>query len=145
MVKKGSAIIMALTPVREDYLKVILELNESKGVARVTDIADRLDVTKATVSQTISKLIALRLVTREKDRTVFLTDDGRQKADTIRKRNLLLKKFLTEILEVDHSTSEKDACMMEHLVSCETLEKLEGYLQKTNKQMQINFVRGDKL
>jgi DtxR family Mn-dependent transcriptional regulator len=125
---KGSAVIMDLTPVREDYLKVILELSERNGTARVTDIAERLCVTKATASQTVSKLIAMCLVTREKDRTVFLTDNGRQRADTIRERNLVLKKFLTEILEVDRSTSEKDACMMEHLVSGETIEKLQIYL-----------------
>lgn len=48
---------MTITPALENYLKIILELNESKGEARVTSLSERFGVTKATVSQTVEKLM----------------------------------------------------------------------------------------
>ncbi|WP_083532003.1 iron dependent repressor, metal binding and dimerization domain protein [Anaerotignum neopropionicum] len=46
----------------------------------------------------------------------------------MRSRNRVIQGFLTEVLGVDKQVSEKDACEIEHLISCQTLEKLEGYL-----------------
>ncbi len=121
---------MTITPALENYLKAILELNESKGEARVTGISSKLSVTKATVSQTVKKLMKYGLVKKDEHGSILLTDSGETKASEIRNRNLVIKGFLTEVLGVDKQVSEKDACKMEHLVSCETLEKLEGYLLK---------------
>ena len=121
---------MTITPALENYLKTILELNEYKGEARVTGISNRLSVTKATVSQTVKKLMKYGLAEKDAYGSILLTDSGKAKAIEIRNRNLVIKDFLTEVLGVDKQVSEKDACKMEHLVSCETLEKLEGYLLK---------------
>ena len=121
---------MTITPALENYLKIILELNENKGEARVTGISIRLGVTKATVSQTVKKLMKYGLAEKDTNGSILLTDAGKTKAIEIRNRNLVIKGFLTEVLGVDKQVSEKDACKMEHLVSCETLEKLEGYLLK---------------
>lgn len=121
---------MKLTPVRENYLKIILELCENKGEARVTDIAQKLNVSKATVSQTVKKLMKYGFVEKDAYSFILLTDSGKAKAIEIRNRNLLIKGFLTEVLGVNKQVSEKDACKMEHIVSYETLEKLEGYLLK---------------
>jgi Mn-dependent DtxR family transcriptional regulator len=119
---------MTITPALENYLKIILELNERKGEARVTSISERFGVTKATVSQTVKKLIKYGLAEKDEHGAIRLTDSGKAKAIEIRNRNLVIKDFLTEVLGVNKQVSEKDACKMEHLVSCETLEKLKGYL-----------------
>ena len=121
---------MTITPALEDYLKTILELNENKGEARVTGISNKLNVTKATVSQTVKKLMKYGLAEKDAQGSILLTDSGKAKAIEIRNRNMVIKGFLNEVLGVDKKMSEKDACRMEHLVSCETLEKLEEYLLK---------------
>ncbi len=61
----------------------------------------------------------------------MLTDLGKEKAIEVRSRNQVIQGFLTEVLGLDNQISEKDACEMEHLISCQTLEKLERYLLKT--------------
>lgn len=121
---------MTITPALENYLKIILELNEGKGEARVTRISESFGVTKATVSQTVKRLMNYGLVTKDVKGAILLTDFGKEKATEVRNRNLVIKGFLTEVLGVNKQISEKDACKMEHLVSCETLEKLEKYLLK---------------
>lgn len=45
-----------ITPALEDYLKAILNLYEKGGFVRVTDVAEKLNVTKPTACQTIGKL-----------------------------------------------------------------------------------------
>ena len=45
-----------LTPALEDYLEVILELEEKENGTRVTDIADKMNIAKSTVTITINKL-----------------------------------------------------------------------------------------
>ena len=37
----------------QDYLEAIIELEEKEGIVRVTDIANKLDIAKASVNQTI--------------------------------------------------------------------------------------------
>ncbi len=122
---KGAAVKMTLTPVLENYLKIILKLRENKGEARVTDIAKRLGVSKATVSRTVKKLAAFGLVQKENYGSIRLTESGKEQAIDIQNRNLLIKRFLTEVLGVDSKSSEIDACSMEHIISAQTLEKIE--------------------
>lgn len=121
---------MAITPALENYLKIILELNEFGGEARVTSISERFGVTKATVSQTVKRLMKHGLVTKDMNGAILLTDLGREKAIEVRSRNRVIQGFLTEVLGVDKQISEKDACEIEHLISYQTLEKLEGYMLK---------------
>lgn len=121
---------MAITPALENYLKIILELNEFGGEVRVTSISERFGVTKATVSQTVKRLMKHGLVTKDMNGAILLTDLGREKAIEVRSRNRVIQGFLTEVLGVDKQISEKDACEIEHLISYQTLEKLEGYMLK---------------
>lgn len=119
-----------ITPVLENYLKTILKLNKGETKARVTNLSKIMHVSKPTASQNIKRLMKQSMVRKQANGVIVLTDSGRTKAIEIRNRNLLIKDFLTKILGVDKETSEKDACSMEHLLSCETLGKIETYLHK---------------
>lgn len=119
---------MTMTSVLEDYLKIILELNEKEGIVRVTDVADRLNVAKSTVCITVNKLKAMGLVTKERYGTLQLTAIGQDQAIKVRSRHMIIKEFLIRILGVDDYASEKEACQMEHIVGEQTIEKLEAFL-----------------
>jgi len=114
----------------EDYLEVILELSEKNDAVRVTDIAAMLNIAKASVSQTVSRLKEMGLVNQESYGPLELTGEGRKLAVKVRQRHRLLKKFLVEVLEVDSKVAEKDACLMEHVVSPQTVKKLIEYMEK---------------
>lgn len=119
---------MPMNSVYEDYLKVILELDEKEGIVRVTDVAGRLNVAKSTVCQAVNKLKSMGLVTKESYGPVHLTAIGKAQAIKVRSWHMVLREFLIEILGVEYYVSEKEACLMEHLVSTQTLEKMEAFL-----------------
>ena len=113
-----------MTKSKEDYLKVILELSESCKEIHSTNIAEKMNITKASVSRMLSELNDLGYVAKEKYSYVTLTQRGKEFAAQIQKRHDLLKIFLTEILGVDEKTAARDACNLEHSISSETAEKL---------------------
>lgn len=112
----------------QDYLEAILELSEVNSTVRVTDLAKKLNIAKASVSQSISKLVDLNLVQQESYGPIELTSTGREQALKVRRRHRMLRKFLIEILGVKPEIAEKDACKMEHTISPETMDKLVDFL-----------------
>ncbi len=52
----------SLSPSLEDYLEVILDLQEENESIRVTDLAERLQVANSSVNQAVTKLVELQLV-----------------------------------------------------------------------------------
>ena len=117
----------------EDYLEVILELSREGSGARITDIAGKLNIAKASASQAVGVLKKLGLVRQDKYGPVVLTEKGIEEASRVRHRHRTIKKFLTDVLEVDDKTAEKDACLIEHVVSPQTLEKILLFIEKSEK------------
>ncbi len=118
----------------QDYLEAILELAQTNSAVRVTDLARKLDIAKASVSQCVSKLAGLGLVEQESYGPIKLTAKGREQALKVQRRHRMLRKFLIEILGVDPTTAEEDACLMEHAISPQTMDKLVEFLaQEGNK------------
>lgn len=121
----------------EDYLETILNLAEKAGVVRVTDIADKLNVAKASVNQAVNNLKELGLVVQEKYGPVELTCTGKELAIKVQHRHRMLRKFLVEVLGVNQMIAEKDACLMEHVVSPQTMEKLVEFLKTVERMGKV--------
>lgn len=119
-----------LSPALEDYLEVMLDLQEKEHVIRVTDIAQQLQVAKPTVSQTIAKLKKLGMVLQESYGLISLTREGFAYAGRVQCRHRLLKDFLVDVIGVDEGTAEKEACMMEHVLSQDTMAKFNAFMVK---------------
>ncbi len=117
------------TEVAEDYVELIDDLIALTGEARVVDLAERLGVTKATVNNTIQRLVREELVTSAPYRSIFLTTKGQQLARKSRKRHELVRDFLMA-LGVDQETADADAEGIEHHVSQPTLAAFRRFLEK---------------
>ncbi|MHC1586380.1 MAG: metal-dependent transcriptional regulator [Candidatus Hecatellaceae archaeon] len=117
----------------EDYLEAIYLLGREKGEVRVTDLAAKLKVKKASVSEALTKLAERGLVKHERYGAVTLTGKGFRAAEKVYRKHQAVYRFLTEILGVQPQTAEKDACAIEHAVSKETLDKLEKFLGQKSK------------
>ncbi|MEK6625624.1 MAG: metal-dependent transcriptional regulator [Bdellovibrionota bacterium] len=112
------------------YLLTIHKLKEGKGYARVTDIAKELDLTKGSVSTAIVNLKKRGLVIEEEDsKFLLLTEDGHQEVHRILSTRTLVYYFLKDFVGVSKEVANKDACMMEHLMSSESLEKLFHFMK----------------
>lgn len=121
---------MKLTPSLENYLEVILDIETEDGQIRVTDIAETMNVSKTSVTKAINNLREANLVNQEKYGKLTLTEQGRCIAISIRKRHDILKRFLKECLKIDEDIAEEEACQMEHVISLNTIEKLEKFMSK---------------
>lgn len=124
---------IGLTSNMEDYLEVIGQLKKNKGVVRVKDISDLLNVKKPSVTSALSILKEKELITQERYGYIDFTDSGLKLAIEIQDRHDLLTKFLTDILKVDKKVAEQDACRMEHVISAETFDKLVKFVKKIEK------------
>ncbi len=112
------------------YLLTIHRLKESKGYARVTDIARELQLTKGSVSTALSNLKRKNLVREEDDcKFLVLTENGHDVVHRILSARALLYHFFKDFVGVQQEIALKDACMMEHLLSHETLEKFFKFMK----------------
>src|SRR5450432_1015327 len=107
----------------EDYLERILELINSKGYARVVDIAQSLKISQASVTNMVQRLDAEGLLKYEKYRGLVLTTAGETLARSIAHRHQLLTDFL-KLLGIDDDVIYHDVEGMEHHISPETLHAI---------------------
>lgn len=117
-----------LSSVMEDYLEAIYDLNKQKTVVRVKDIAHSMDVKMPTVSSMLKALNAKGLVNYKKYEYVELTPAGLSVGRAIRYKHKVLLKFLTEILNIEFSIADQEACKMEHALSADTLDSLIAFM-----------------
>ena len=110
----------------EDYLELIAELLNSKGEARIVDIAYKLGIAQATANKTIQRLQQQGYINREPYRSIFLTVKGQKIASRSKKRHNIVFKFLIK-LGIDQKTASADAEGIEHHVSEKTLKKMEKF------------------
>ena len=109
----------------EDYLERILELINSKGYARVVDIAAALQISQASVTNMVQRLDAEGLLKYEKYRGLVLTEAGEKLARGIAHRHKLLTDFLRLLGLSDHVIYH-DVEGMEHHISPPTLRAIEA-------------------
>jgi DtxR family Mn-dependent transcriptional regulator len=108
----------ALTPVAQDYLKVIWSAQEWSDAPVTTKmLADRLGVGASTVSETVRRLGDQGLVTHERYGAVQLTDSGRAHALAMVRRHRLLETFLVRELGYTWDEVHDEAEVLEHAVS----------------------------
>lgn len=122
-----------LTVANEDYLECMVRIEtedgETEGV-RSVDIAQRLNVSKASVNKAVSALKAQGMVEQSHYGKVILTGQGREVGKAIWNRHRLLRTFLTKELGVDYGRADDEACMMEHALSEDTMQRWLNYLEK---------------
>ncbi|MEM3341397.1 MAG: metal-dependent transcriptional regulator, partial [Thermoplasmata archaeon] len=105
-----------LTEEMEEYIEAIYELNTENRAARTGEIAAKLKVAPASVTEVLAKLENRKLIIYEKYRGAVLTSEGLAKAKKLKRKHRLLERFLVDILGLKRNIHE-DACAMEHTLS----------------------------
>jgi Mn-dependent DtxR family transcriptional regulator len=119
----------------EDYLEMILRLNEERGYARSVDIATGLGVSKPSVSVAMKQLREGGYILMDKDNYITLTDAGMEIAQRIYERHKVLTRMLA-MIGVDEKIAEADACKVEHDISVQTFNALKDQLEKMEARRQ---------
>jgi DtxR family Mn-dependent transcriptional regulator len=110
----------------QHYLREIYKLHQESGVASVTALARRLDVSNASASAMVKKLDALDLAHHERYRGVALTDAGERVALEVIRHHRLLELYLAETLGVAVADVHDEADRLEHALS----EELEARIDR---------------
>jgi Mn-dependent DtxR family transcriptional regulator len=120
------------TPSMEDYLENIYKLIEQKGYARVSDIAEALEVHPSSVTKMVQKLDQSKYLVYEKYRGLVLTPKGKKIGKRLVDRHLLLEEFL-RLIGVEEQQIYQDVEGIEHHLSWNSItciENLVDFLQK---------------
>ncbi len=113
----------------ENYLEAVYELSAGGGGCRVSDIAARLNVSKASVNSAMNVLASKGLVENEKYREVHLTEPGRALARATSNKHAVLQCLLTRVMGVTPEVACADACAIEHIISAESVQKIDAFLE----------------
>ena len=114
---------MQILRASEDYLEAMLMMQQEHGYIRSIDIADKLGVTKPSVTYATKRLRENGYITMDKDGLITLTERGMSIAASMLDRHHTLTRFLMA-LGVDQETAEADACKMEHDISQTSFEAI---------------------
>ncbi|WJH34307.1 transcriptional regulator MntR [Paenibacillus aurantius] len=116
------------TPSMEDYLERIYKLIDEKGYARVSDIAEGLEVHPSSVTKMIQKLDKDNYLVYEKYRGLILTSKGKKMGKRLVDRHHLLEEFLT-MIGVQEENIYKDVEGIEHHLSWDSITCIETLLE----------------
>lgn len=118
-----------LSATMQMYLKSIHEIQSLKGAARVTAIADSLDVKKGSVTAALRTLASRGLVNYAPYDVITLTAEGAELAEQLHRRYEVLRDFFESVLGLSPELADREACDLEHHISEGLRERLIGFIE----------------
>lgn len=121
--------VLSFDTTTQEYIEIIRDLQKRQKVARVKDIAISRGVTRSSVSLALALLKEKDLVRHEQYGLVELTEKGEELGQVLEKRHQTLKIFFENVLGMDSSVAEHDACTLEHVISTESIDRLCNFIE----------------
>lgn len=113
----------------EMYLETILTLKKKNGTVRSIDVANALDYSKPSVSRGMKLLKESHYIVMDHKGYIDFTPEGQKIAEKIYGFHKTLTDFFT-FIGVNTKQAEKDACRVEHIISDETYQCIQKFMQK---------------
>src|SRR4029078_2428088 len=108
----------------EEYLETILEIEEEGIIPIRARLVERLGLSAAAVAEQVNRLIEHGYAELLGDRTLRLTEKGRDLAVSIVRRHRLAERLLVDVMGLEWERAHKEAARWEHAISAEVEEKL---------------------
>jgi Mn-dependent DtxR family transcriptional regulator len=105
-------------------------LKQSIPEVRSVDVAARLGYTKASISRAMGLLKKAAYIVIDKRGFIQFTQKGLIKVKQIYERHVVLTKFFTEVIGLDETLAETEACKIEHIISSETFDRIKEFMEK---------------
>ncbi|MDD2213253.1 MAG: metal-dependent transcriptional regulator [Oscillospiraceae bacterium] len=112
---------MKLSDSQIRYIEAVYDLSCGSNGARTSDIADRLAVSRPSVSLAVKKLMEAGLMEKDGKRRVLLTAQGETAALQRLDKVAVIARFLSRVLGVGAGQARQDAQAIASVVSPETL------------------------
>lgn len=111
----------------EDYLELICNLLKTSSCVKAVEIAKKLNISRASVSEALVKLADKNLIIYEGHKGITITPEGLKKAKEVILKHNTFTSFFENTLGLDKVIAEDNACKIEHVVSDEVFEKIREF------------------
>jgi len=101
----------------EDYLEMIYELSIQDKNFKSVDIANKMNISRASVSEALKKLSDKGYIIYEKYKQAQLTEKGLEVAKTIYEKHQVLCSFFKKYLNLSEEEASINACRIEHVIT----------------------------
>ncbi len=115
---------------KEDYLESILLLSKELEFVHQIEVARRMGVSQPAVQKAMRALRDEGYIAAD-GLHIYLTERGREYAEEVYGKHCTIRRFL-ELLGVNSSDADADACTMEHGLSEATYEAMKQFVLKND-------------
>ena len=115
---------------QEEYLKTIYIIQKQDKQPRVTNIAEKMNCTKASVNKSLKILTEQKLINYEPYGKIELTEEGEKLSKKSLEANDIVYLFLKEILGIEKEIAEAEAKSIKMAMKDTTLNKLAKYVHQ---------------
>lgn len=126
----------------EMYVRTVWELEEESIPPIRARLSERLGLSAPAVSETVSRLEDEGLMHLTEDRTLELTDEGRELAVSVMRKHRLAERLLTDVIGLDWRHVHAEACRWEHVISDEVEQRLVEILDSPEVDAHGNPIPG---
>ena len=117
------------TEAAAEYLMTIRYMHGEGQPVIAARLAERMGVSPATVSETVTRLVREELLTVEPEsRQLLLTDAGRSAAERTFRRHALAEWLLTELVGLGWAEADEEAHHLQHALSDRVTDRLDELL-----------------
>ena len=108
----------------EDYLEEIYIAHLNETPLKGAELARKLNISRASVSEALSKLVSKDLIKYNSYEAISLTRKGLEDAQRVYAKHHILKDFFEEVLEISADEASENACKIEHIISQNVLDRM---------------------
>ncbi len=113
----------------EMYLKTVFELREAGIAPMRARIAERLDHSGPTVSQTVARMERDGLLHLDEERRIRLTPEGVDIATAVMRKHRLAERHLLDTIGLEYALVHEEACRWEHVMSLEVEKRIAALIE----------------
>jgi len=113
-----------LTSGLEDYLENIYIAHLNNTPLKGANLARKLNISRASVSEALSRLVQKKLINYNSYETISLTPAGIKEAKKVYDKHYIIKNFFETVLTVPPAEAGENACKIEHIISEGILDKM---------------------
>ena len=136
---------MKLTPGLEDYIEEIYIAHLNNIPLKAAELARKLKVSRASVSEALTKLVIQKLINYNRYEVIRLTDLGVNAGKEVYDKHHTIAVFFENILGIDKKEASENACKIEHIISKSILEKMRCFINyyKNNESIIKKIQKGE--
>lgn len=129
----------------EDYLELICNLLQTSQSVKAVEIARKLNISRASVSEALARLAEKKLIVYEGHKGITITPEGLEKAKEVIDKHNTLTALFEDVFGFNRETSEENACKIEHIINGEVFDRIKKFLTycRENQDFISNFKKGN--